>query len=197
MHACMYCTYVLCTCVHECVCVWLAGKEWCICVLHNCLCVLLLWCCVWCAVYQTYVGAMNESIRRQIAISNPFVFKHISNLKVERNPLTYSPSSLPPSLPPSLPLSLLHSFPPSLPPSLTHSLTHSLTSSLPPSLPPTQSIDLFEDVGPCVIMASPGMMQSGLSRQLFEAWCTDKRNGVIVAGYCVEGTLAKVSIEQL
>ena len=41
-------------------------------------------------------------------------------------------------------------------------------------------------------MASPGMMQSGLSRQLFEAWCTDKRNGVIIAGYCVEGTLAKV-----
>ena len=41
-------------------------------------------------------------------------------------------------------------------------------------------------------MASPGMMQSGLSRQLFEAWCTDKRNGVLIAGYCVEGTLAKV-----
>ena len=41
-------------------------------------------------------------------------------------------------------------------------------------------------------MASPGMMQSGLSRQLFEAWCTDKRNGVVIAGYCVEGTLAKV-----
>ena len=55
-----------------------------------------------------------------------------------------------------------------------------------------QNIDQFDDVGPCVIMASPGMMQSGLSRQLFEAWCTDKRNGVIVAGYCVEGTLAKV-----
>ena len=43
-----------------------------------------------------------------------------------------------------------------------------------------------------MIMASPGMMQSGLSRQLFEAWCTDKRNGVVIAGYCVEGTLAKV-----
>ena len=41
-------------------------------------------------------------------------------------------------------------------------------------------------------MASPGMMQSGLSRELFESWCTDKRNGVIIAGYCVEGTLAKV-----
>merc|ERR1719277_2199649 len=35
------------------------------------------------------------------------------------------------------------------------------------------------------------MMQSGLSRELFESWCTDRRNGTIIAGYCVEGTLAK------
>ena len=34
--------------------------------------------------------------------------------------------------------------------------------------------------------------KSGLSRELFEQWCTDRRNGVIIAGYCVEGTLAKV-----
>ena len=34
------------------------------------------------AVYQTYVNAMNDKIRRQIAINNPFVFRHISNLKV-------------------------------------------------------------------------------------------------------------------
>ena len=33
------------------------------------------------------------------------------------------------------------------------------------------------------------MMQSGLSRELFEAWCTDSKNGCIVAGYCVEGNL--------
>lgn len=39
----------------------------------------------------------------------------------------------------------------------------------------------FEDIGPCVVMASPGMMQSGLSRELFEAWCTDKKSGVIIA----------------
>ncbi|XP_041043954.1 cleavage and polyadenylation specificity factor subunit 3 [Cetorhinus maximus] len=86
------------------------------------------------AVYQTYVNAMNEKIRKQISINNPFVFKHISNLK---------------------------------------------------------SMDHFDDIGPSVVMASPGMMQSGLSRELFESWCTDKRNGVIIAGYCVEGTLAK------
>ena len=34
------------------------------------------------SVYQTYVNAMNEKIKKQISISNPFVFKHISNLKV-------------------------------------------------------------------------------------------------------------------
>jgi len=39
------------------------------------------------AVYQTYVNAMNERIRRQIAINNPFVFKHISSLKVSPNEL--------------------------------------------------------------------------------------------------------------
>ena len=87
------------------------------------------------AVYQTFINSMNERIRRQIAVNNPFVFKHISNLK---------------------------------------------------------GIDHFDDVGPCVVLASPGMMQSGLSRELFESWCTDKKNGCIVAGYCVEGTLAKL-----
>lgn len=86
------------------------------------------------AVYQTYVNAMNETIRRQISVNNPFVFKHISNLK---------------------------------------------------------TVDHFQDTGPCVVMASPGMMQSGLSRDLFEAWCGDMRNTCIIAGYCVEGTLAK------
>nr|XP_022905730.1 cleavage and polyadenylation specificity factor 73 [Onthophagus taurus] len=91
------------------------------------------------AVYQTYINAMNDRIRRQIAINNPFVFKHISNLK---------------------------------------------------------GIDHFEDIGPCVIMASPGMMQSGLSRELFESWCTDSKNGVIIAGYCVEGTLAKTILSE-
>lgn len=86
------------------------------------------------AVYQTFVSGMNQHIQRQIAVNNPFVFKHISNLK---------------------------------------------------------SIDHFDDVGPCVVLASPGMLQNGLSRELFENWCTDSKNGCVIAGYCVEGTLAK------
>ncbi|KAM0678426.1 endoribonuclease ysh1 [Binucleata daphniae] len=55
-----------------------------------------------------------------------------------------------------------------------------------------KNITRYEDTKkPCVVMASPGMLQSGLSRELFEKWCEDKKNGVIVPGYCVNGTLAK------
>lgn len=88
------------------------------------------------SVYQTYINAMNNRIKRQIAINNPFVFKHISNLKSKAH------------------------------------------------------LDI-DEVGPCVVMATPGMMQSGLSRELFESWCGDRRNCCIIAGYSVEGTLAK------
>lgn len=54
------------------------------------------------AVYQTFINTMNERIRKQFTVSNPFVFKHISNLR---------------------------------------------------------NMDNFDDNGPCVMMASPGMLQ--------------------------------------
>ncbi|KAI5171392.1 cleavage and polyadenylation specificity factor subunit 3 [Nematocida sp. LUAm3] len=54
-----------------------------------------------------------------------------------------------------------------------------------------KNIEAYEERGSCVIMASPGMLQNGLSRDLFEMWCGDRRNGCIIPGYCVEGTLAK------
>ncbi|KAG5190345.1 cleavage and polyadenylation specificity factor subunit 3 [Tribonema minus] len=85
-------------------------------------------------VYQTYINMMNAHIRRQMDVSNPFKFKHITNLK---------------------------------------------------------GIEHFQDLGPSVVMASPGMLQSGVSRQLFDRWCTDDKNGVLIPGYSVEGTLAK------
>lgn len=50
---------------------------------------------------------------------------------------------------------------------------------------------------PCVVLASPGFMQSGTSRELFELWAPDSRNGLIVTGYSVEGTLARVSVKWL
>ncbi len=48
----------------------------------------------------------------------------------------------------------------------------------------------FDAMGACVVLASPGFLQNGVSRHLFERWCDDERNGVIIAGYTVEGTLA-------
>jgi len=44
---------------------------------------------------------------------------------------------------------------------------------------------------PLVIMASPGMLQNGQSRELFMKWAPDPKNGIVFTGYSVEGTLAK------
>uniref|UniRef100_A0AC35TRA7 Cleavage and polyadenylation specificity factor subunit 3 n=1 Tax=Rhabditophanes sp. KR3021 TaxID=114890 RepID=A0AC35TRA7_9BILA len=54
-----------------------------------------------------------------------------------------------------------------------------------------KSIDSINEKGPCVVLASPAMLQSGMSRELFERWCTDGKNCCVLAGYSVEGTLAK------
>ncbi|KAI9701141.1 MAG: endoribonuclease ysh1 [Candelina mexicana] len=54
-----------------------------------------------------------------------------------------------------------------------------------------KSLDRFDDVGSSVMLASPGMMQNGVSRELLERWAPDNRNGVIITGYSVEGTMAK------
>ncbi|KAJ9055576.1 endoribonuclease ysh1 [Entomophthora muscae] len=86
------------------------------------------------AVYQTYINMMNSHIRQQFSVSNPFIFKHISNLRHVTN---------------------------------------------------------FDDSGPCVMVASPGMLQNGLSRELFERWCPNPLNGLVLCGYSVEGTLAR------
>ncbi|KAJ7480173.1 beta-lactamase-like protein [Mycena galericulata] len=49
---------------------------------------------------------------------------------------------------------------------------------------------------PCVVLASPGFMQSGPSRELFELWAPDSRNGLIITGYSIEGTLARDIINE-
>ncbi|KAJ7513324.1 hypothetical protein O6H91_24G000800 [Diphasiastrum complanatum] len=78
------------------------------------------------AVYQTYINAMNDRIKSQYEVSNPFDFKHISPLK---------------------------------------------------------SLDLLEDVGPSVVMASPGGLQN-------------KKNACIIPGYAMEGTLTKTIMNE-
>ncbi|KAA8572610.1 hypothetical protein EYC84_003212 [Monilinia fructicola] len=104
-------------------------------------------------VYQTYVGSMNENIKRLFrermaeAEANstsggrggPWDFKYIRSLK---------------------------------------------------------NLDRFDDVGGCVILASPGMLQNGISRQLLERWAPSDKNGVIITGYSVEGTMAKQIMQE-
>lgn len=54
-----------------------------------------------------------------------------------------------------------------------------------------KNLDEFQDFGPSVMLASPGMLQNGLSRDLLEKWCPDEKNLVLITGYSVEGTMAK------
>jgi cleavage and polyadenylation specificity factor subunit 3 len=54
-----------------------------------------------------------------------------------------------------------------------------------------RGLEKFEDVGGCVMLASPGMLQNGVSRTLLERWAPSQTNGVIITGYNVEGTMAR------
>lgn len=58
------------------------------------------------------------------------------------------------------------------------------------------TMDRMNDSNPCVLIASPGMLQSGLSRRVLEKWCPDPRNSVILTGYSVDGTMAKNLIRE-
>ncbi|PNY24129.1 Endoribonuclease YSH1 [Tolypocladium capitatum] len=104
-------------------------------------------------VYQTYVGAMNDNIKRLFrermaeaeasgdggAKGGPWDFKYVRSLK---------------------------------------------------------NLDRFDDVGGCVMLASPGMLQNGVSRELFERWAPSEKNGVIITGYSVEGTMARQIMQE-
>ncbi|KAL2265213.1 hypothetical protein VTJ83DRAFT_6313 [Remersonia thermophila] len=59
-----------------------------------------------------------------------------------------------------------------------------------------KNLDRFDDVGGCVMLASPGMLQNGVSRELLERWAPSDKNGVIITGYSVEGTMAKQLMQE-
>ncbi|TVY27639.1 Endoribonuclease [Lachnellula hyalina] len=59
-----------------------------------------------------------------------------------------------------------------------------------------KNLDRFDDVGSCVMLATPGMLQNGVSRELLERWAPNPQNGVIITGYSVEGTMAKHIVQE-
>lgn len=54
----------------------------------------------------------------------------------------------------------------------------------------------WKDAGPCVMMATPQMLQGYHSRELLEQWAPDRKNGLIITGYSIEGTMAKNILKQ-
>ncbi|RCK54416.1 Endoribonuclease YSH1 [Candida viswanathii] len=59
-----------------------------------------------------------------------------------------------------------------------------------------KDLSKFQDMGPSVVVATPGMLQAGVSRQLLEKWAPDTKNLVILTGYSVEGTMAKELLKE-
>ncbi|KAF8893375.1 Metallo-hydrolase/oxidoreductase [Infundibulicybe gibba] len=81
-----------------------------------------------------------------------------------------------------------------------HTMNSNIRSRLPSATTPSHISNVPQARGwekkiaegpPCVVLASPGFMQVGPSRELFELWAPDSRNGLIITGYSVEGTLAR------
>ena len=46
----------------------------------------------------------------------------------------------------------------------------------------------LDALGPAVLFATPGMLHSGFSLEVFTKWCTSKANLVVFTGYCAPGT---------
>ncbi|KAI3406309.2 YSH1 [Candida oxycetoniae] len=59
-----------------------------------------------------------------------------------------------------------------------------------------KNLSKFSDLGPSVVVATPGMLQAGVSRQLLEKWAPEQKNLVIMTGYSVEGTMAKEILKE-
>ncbi|KAF9338955.1 Integrator complex subunit 11 [Linnemannia elongata] len=47
----------------------------------------------------------------------------------------------------------------------------------------------IDNPGPMVVFATPGMLHSGTSLELFKKWAPDPKNMVIMPGFCVAGTV--------
>jgi integrator complex subunit 11 len=52
--------------------------------------------------------------------------------------------------------------------------------------------DLMNAPGPCVLFATPGMLQGGASLEVFKAWAPDPKNLVLLPGYCLAGTVGNM-----
>ncbi|RVD92822.1 hypothetical protein TUBRATIS_006620 [Tubulinosema ratisbonensis] len=58
------------------------------------------------------------------------------------------------------------------------------------NIKPLEKSKLYDNE-PMVLFASPGMLNGGVSLNVFKKWCNDKNNLVIIPGYCCKNTLGE------
>ncbi|CRK90406.1 CLUMA_CG004139, isoform A [Clunio marinus] len=47
----------------------------------------------------------------------------------------------------------------------------------------------IDDPGSMIVFATPGMLHTGLSLQIFKKWASNENNMLVIPGYCVQGTV--------
>jgi integrator complex subunit 11 len=67
--------------------------------------------------------------------------------------------------------------------------TREINLKLPPSVLPEFTQSMIFDSEPRVVLASPGMLNGGLSLDIFREWSKDARNLVVIPGHSISGTL--------
>ena len=141
-------------------------------------------------VYQTYINMMNEHIRlAHAAGTNPWDFTHVQNLDFGKGGTTAisnfddTQPMIVMASPGMMQVCDLRDLPRPHPFSHIRPPAHAFSRLLTPShassrlLAPSHALSRDD-------------AQSGFSRELFEMWCSDKRNGLMMPGYSVAGTLA-------
>ena len=58
-----------------------------------------------------------------------------------------------------------------------------------PHVKPRPDGNVIHSTGPMVLLATPGMLHAGYSLSVFQKWCSDKKNLIVLPGYCLPKTV--------
>jgi len=58
-----------------------------------------------------------------------------------------------------------------------------------PHVKPRPDGNVIHSTGPMILLATPGMLHAGYSLSVFQKWCSDKRNLIVLPGYCLPKTV--------
>ncbi|MEW5313014.1 MAG: hypothetical protein WDW38_004610 [Sanguina aurantia] len=137
-------------------------------------------------VYETYVEMMNDDIKAAFREHNPFEFKHVIHHSTSHfddvGPcvLMATPSGL-----------QMHDMAQAHLAQKEHTRDRSCRNMLDPSSVPAYPRRVSRPMKSGGLESGCTKARGGVSRDVFEAWCEDSRNAVVVCDYAVSGTLAR------